>query len=94
MIEKDVDVDGKNVHVKVRKLTYGEMNNIFQRCTEVKVVGQATNISMNMFKLQHEITVASVSLSEGKVDDLPVTVGRELEDMALKENGMSGESFQ
>ncbi|MEM0143465.1 MAG: hypothetical protein QXL94_05895 [Candidatus Parvarchaeum sp.] len=94
MKEMEFNVNGKKVIAKIRNLTYGELNNLLQKCTESKMIGSVLQANVNIFKLQREITLSCVTLSEGKVEDLPANVGRQLEAMALEESGLQDESFQ
>ncbi|MEM0142469.1 MAG: hypothetical protein QXL94_00745 [Candidatus Parvarchaeum sp.] len=94
MKEIEIDVNGKKVIAKIRNLTYGELNNLLQKATESKMIGSVLQANVNIFKLQREITLLCVSLSEGKVEDLPASIGRQLETIALEESGLQDESFQ
>ncbi len=94
MKEEIVEVNGKKIKATIRELTYGEVSNILQKCSETKVIGSVMTSDLNIFKLRSEITMLAVTLSEGKVGNLPAKIGRHLEDIALEESGLDDGSFR
>lgn len=94
MREEIIEVNGKKITAKIREITYDEMSSVLQRCSETKMVGTVVNSQLNIFKLQREIAGLAVTLSEGKIGDLPAKIGRHLEEIALEESGLEDSSFR
>ena len=94
MKEMELDVNGKMIKVTIEEITYDTMNDILQRSTEGKMVGNVFDLKINPYKLQKELLIASVTLSEGKIGELPAKYGLKLAEIAMEENGLTDASFQ
>ena len=94
MREVEIEVEEKKMKAKVRKVTYGEYNNILQRCIEMKMVGSISQTTINPIKFQRELVNTCVTI-EGdiKLENLPAEIGLKLEAEVMAENNLSDESF-
>ena len=95
MKEIELNVEGRKVKATIRKITYGEYNAIMQACTETNMTGSVMRSSVNAFKFQRLLVEKAVTLSQGKVDDLPMDEGIRLEEVVMEINDISAtSSFQ
>ncbi len=93
MREVEVEYNGKKVKAVIKTLTYGELIKIREACIETKVVGKVTQMAVNLPKMQSMIVNSIVSLPDIKISDLPASEGMKLEEIAMEEAGLSGDSF-
>jgi len=93
MREVILNVDEKKIVAKIRPLKYSELNKIREACSEVQLIGGMTKATVNVFKMQAMIVNTIVSLSDGKLDDLPAKEVVKLEEICLEEAGLGANSF-
>ena len=89
MREIKITEKGQEYVIKVNKITYGVYSNIMQEVSQMKVIGNVTDGSFNIFKFRKLIVKSAVVLPEGLVlDNLSLENGQLLEHEALVENGL------
>jgi hypothetical protein len=93
MREVILNVDEKKIVAKIRPLKYSELNKIREACSEVQLIGGMTKATINVFKMQAMIVNTIVSLSDGKLDDLPAKEVVKLEEICLEDAGLGANSF-
>jgi len=96
-MEKEVvikDDSGNDIKVKIRRITYGEYNEILKSCMKLELIGGMNKGTIDLIKFRHDIVRASADKSVD-VDKLPVEEALKLENEVMEFNGLSGEaSFQ
>ncbi len=94
MKDVELNADGKKVIAHIRPLKYGELIKIREQCIETKVIGSMPQMTVNVAKLQELVVKTVVTLSEGKLEDLPASEAVKVEEVALEEAGLTSSSFQ
>jgi len=84
--------NGEKKVVKIRRITYGEYNEIMKKSVKIEYLGGTPKTSVDMVEFK-KLLVNAALVDKINIDELPLDSGLAIEKAALDENGMGENGF-